>query len=451
MTVVDITDNERAGFAPPQDLPAEQCVLGSMLSSSVAIAEVIETLTPEDFYKPAHATVFDAIVDMYGQGLPVDPVTVTDHLTKQGYLGSVGGAPYLHTLLQAVPSVASVTYYATIVRNKAVLRRLVTAGTRIQQWGQNGIGEPADLVDHAQEEIYALTTGKPGDEYATASELLTGTLEELDAIQRGDTRTAIPTGFTELDETLGGLHDGQLVVIAGRPGSGKSTLAIDIARHAALTCNHPTIVFSLEMLKNEIMMRILSAEASVPLHAMRTRGTGHLTEQHWHKLSTAMPKADTTALYIDDSPDINTATIRAKSRRLKQRHGLRLIIVDYLQLMTGRRAETRQQEVADLSRTLKKIAVELELPIIVLSQLNRGPEQRVDKKPMMSDLRESGAIEQDADVALLVYREDMYDPQTPRQGEADILIAKHRNGPTGTVTLAFQGHYSRFTNMHNAP
>ncbi|HEX5017550.1 MAG TPA: replicative DNA helicase [Actinomycetes bacterium] len=431
---------------PPQDIEAEQSVIGGMLLSKDAIADVVETVRGDDFYKPAHQTIYETILDLYGRGEPADAITVSSELTKRGELGRVGGAPYLHTLISSVPTAANAGYYARIVSERAILRRLVEAGTRITQMGYADTGEVDDVVDRAQAEIYSVTERRTSEDYLPLAEIMEGTLDEIEANgSRGGTMVGVPTGFTDLDSLTNGLHPGQLVVVAARPGLGKSTLGLDFARAASISHGLTSVIFSLEMTRNEITMRLLSAEARVGLHHMRT---GSLGDDDWTKLARKMSEVASAPLFIDDSPNMTMMEIRAKCRRLKQRHDLKLVIVDYLQLMSsGKRVESRQQEVAEFSRALKLLAKELEVPVVALSQLNRGPEQRTDKKPMLADLRESGSIEQDSDLVLLLHREDAYERESPRAGEADFIVAKHRNGPTATVTVAFQGHYSRFVDM----
>jgi replicative DNA helicase len=763
---------------PPQDIAAEQSVLGGMMLSKDAIADVIEVVRPNDFYRPAHQLVYDAILDLYSRGEPADAVTVSAELVRSGQLNRVGGAQYLHTLISMVPTAANAGYYASIVGERATLRRLVSAGTRIVQMGYDTasgsagvVGSVDDVVDRAQAEIYEVTERRSSEDYVHIETLLQGTMDEIDRISAtGGIGTGIPTGFSRLDEITNGLHPGQMITVAGRPGSGKalaldtllatptgfttmgevrvgqlllgadgrptrvvaatdvmlgrpcyemkfsdgsvviadaehqwrtvsravrqlldervtagavpradisqigstgpggsvgsiegitagvaawhvapmrsarrrpvagapyrqvatteqlaqtlysatarprfnhavecveplqlpeahlpvspqrlglllrdatvagldgipmeylrasqsqrqellqallpygrwsnaitvanhdlaediadllsglgylptisasddgsthtvnfkreyqplrfsggqrlamrpispgsqkryitsikaiesvpvrcvevdnvdhmylagrgmipthnSTLALDFARASAIKHHKPTVVFSLEMGKTEIMMRLFSAEASVPLRNMRS---GHMTDQDWTRMARRAGELSEAPLYIDDSPNLTMMEIRAKARRLRQRHDLQMIVIDYLQLMTsGKRVESRQQEVSEFSRAIKLLAKELDVPVIALSQLNRGPEQRTDKRPMLSDLRESGSIEQDSDLVLLVHREDMYEKESPRAGEADLIIAKHRNGPTATVAVSFQGHYSRFADM----
>jgi len=750
---------------PPQDVAAEQSVLGGMLLNKDAIADVVEVLKSSDFYRPAHQLVYDVILDLDGRGEPADPITVSAELTKNGDLSRIGGGSYLHTLMSTVPTAANAGYYAKIVAELAILRRLVEAGTRIVQLGYSAEGEVDDVVDRAQQAIYDVTERRTSDDYTLLEDLMQPTMDELEAIGgRSGAMSGVPTGFVDLDNLTNGLHPGQLIVIAGRPGLGKalaldtplptptgwttmgevcvgdrllgadgkptmvlaitdvmvgrpcyeltfsdgtrivadaehqwltstraerraaggrraavrttaelaatvrldtadrrlnhsvaasaaldlpvldlavppyalgawlgdghnagarlttadpeilmhlesegmqirqqslplrvlndehvpaqylragleqrkallaglmdtagtvtptghlqialtnrrlaadvhelvlslghrvtmtvkrvkgrvgesstaytlnwttdertfrlerkhlahkdrsrsqparlgrwitsvtpvqtvpvrcvevdndehlylagrafipthnSTLGLDIARNAAIKTGQAAVIFSLEMSKTEITMRLLSAEARVPLHHMRS---GSMTDDDWARLARRMGEVNEAPLYIDDSPNLTMMEIRAKARRLKQRKDLRLIVIDYMQLMTGnKKAESRQQEVSELSRNLKLLAKELEVPVIAMSQLNRGAEQRTDKKPQLSDLRESGSIEQDADLVLLLHREDAYEKESPRAGEADFIVAKHRNGQTGTITVAFQGHYSRFVDMN---
>ena len=450
MSVAELPLPESRGSAadrmPPQDVAAEQSVLGAMLLSKDAIADVVEHLREGDFYRPAHATVFGSILDLYGRGEPADPVTVAAELTRIGEIGRVGGATYLHTLVSMVPTAANASFYAAIVRERAILRRLVEAGTRIVSMGYAGEGDVDAVVDRAQAEVYDVTERRTSEDYLPLRDLMDGALTEIEAISnRGGQMVGVPTGFSKMDQLTNGLHPGQLVIIAARPAIGKSTVALDIARAASIRNNLTSCIFSLEMSRNEIVMRLLSAEATVPLQHMRS---GMMSDADWNKMATKMGAVSEAPLFIDDSPNMTMMEIRAKCRRLKQRHDLRLVIVDYLQLMSsGKRVESRQQEVAEFSRALKLLAKELDVPVIAISQLNRGPEQRQDKKPMLSDLRESGSLEQDADVVVLLHREDAYEKESPRAGEADLIVAKHRNGPTATVTVAFQGHYSRFVDM----
>ena len=584
--------SEDYGRQPPQDMAAEQSVLGGMLLSKDAIADVLEKLRPGDFYRPAHQNVYDAILDLYGRGEPADAVTVSAELDRRGLLKRIGGAPYLHTLISTVPTAANAGYYAGIVAEKALLRRLVEAGTRVVQYGYAGAegADVAEVVDRAQAEMYEVTDRRNSEDFVALEDLLQPTMDEIDAIaSSGGMSRGVPTGFTELDEVTNGLHPGQMIIVAARPGVGKalalntplptptgwttmgdvavgdllldghglpttimaatdvmlgrpcyeiefsdgtvivadeqhqwptahgvritsmlragadtvtagarpsglggaatlalprtavgvswirrvptvpvrcvevdnsehlylagagmvpthnSTLGLDFMRSASIKNRLASVIFSLEMSKSEIVMRLLSAEAKIKLADMRS---GRMSDDDWTRLARRMSEISEAPLYIDDSPNLTMMEIRAKARRLHQKADLRLIVVDYLQLMTsGKKVESRQQEVSEFSRSLKLMAKELEVPVVAISQLNRGPEQRTDKKPMVSDLRESGSMEQDADMVILLHRPDAFDRDDPRGGEADLILAKHRNGPTKTITVAHQLHLSRFTNM----
>jgi replicative DNA helicase len=433
---------------PPQDLIAEQSVLGGMLLSKDAIADVIEIIRDRDFYRPAHELIYDAIIDLYGRGEPADAVTVSAELSKRGDIARAGGAPYLHTLISSVPTAANAGYYAKIVREHAIMRRLVEAGTKIVQYGYTTEGEVDEMVDLAQAEVYAVTERRSSEDYVQLATLLPQALDEIEAISKGIGVEGVMTGFKDLDQLTHGLHPGNMIILAARPAMGKSTLGLDIARNASIHDGQTSVIFSLEMSKSEITMRMLSAEARVGLNNIRS---GSLSDDEWSRLARRMGEISEAPLFIDDSPNLSMMEIRAKARRLKQRHDLKLIVIDYLQLMTsGKRVENRQQEVSEFSRQLKLMAKELNIPVIAISQLNRGPEQRTDKRPMLSDLRESGSIEQDADVVIMLHRDDMYDTQN-RTGEADLIVAKHRNGPTAKITVSAQLHYARFVDMPQNP
>ena len=438
--------NSTAEFerTPPQDVIAEQSVLGGMLLSKDAISDVVEILRERDFYRPAHELIYDAIIDLYGRGEPADPVTVSAELTKRGDLVRAGGAPYLHTLISSVPTAANAGYYAKIIRERAIMRRLVEAGTKIVQLGYTDEGEVDDAVDQAQAEVFAVTERREADDYIQLSQLMPEAYDEIEKIAAGVIGQGVKTGFKDLDALTNGFHPGNMIVLAARPAVGKSTLGLDIARYASIHKRETSVIFSLEMSRSEITMRMLSAEARVPLNNIRS---GRLSEEEWARMARRMGEISDAPMFIDDSPNLSLMEIRAKSRRLKQRHDLKLIVIDYLQLMTsGKRVENRQQEVSEFSRQLKLLAKELNVPVVAISQLNRSPEQRSDKKPMLSDLRESGSIEQDADLVILLHREDLYDSQN-RSGEADLIVAKHRNGPTRTITVSAQLHLARFTDM----
>ncbi|WJZ03922.1 replicative DNA helicase [Corynebacterium freiburgense] len=440
--------NRDFGRQPPHDNEAEQGVLGAMLLSPSAITDIIETLTPEDFYRPAHQLIYKAILDLFSDNKEVDAVIVAGRLDRHNDLERIGGAPYLHTLVQVVPTAANARYYAEIVAEKAVLRRLVDAGTRIVQLGYEGTegAEVETVVDMAQQEVFAIAQKRTTEDYSILADILQPTMDELDKIAaEGGLATGIPTGFADLDHLTNGFHGGQMIIVAARPGVGKSTIALDFMRSCSIKSGKASVIFSLEMSKVEIMFRLLSAETSIKLSDMRG---GRMSDEDWARLATRAGEIEEAPLFIDDSPNLTMMEIRSKSRRLKQQYDLQMIVVDYLQLMSsGKRVESRQQEVSEFSRQLKLLAKELDVPLIAISQLNRGPESRTDKKPQVADLRESGSLEQDADMVMLLYRPDSQDQDSERLGEADIILAKHRGGPIGTVPVAHQLHYSRFVDL----
>lgn len=430
---------------PPNAPGAEAALLGAMLLSRHAIADATETTAPEDFYQPCNETIYRAILTLYADGRPADAVTVLAELIRTGDAAKVGGGVYLHELMGACITPGNAGYHATIVRDLAVRRRMVEAGNRIAQMGyETDDGDDlAAIVDRAQSETHNLSARGHETEGVDNAATLDEVLEQ---IEHG-TEPGLPTGFVDLDQLTGGLHPGQMWIVAARPGIGKSTVALDLVRCASIEHRHPSVFFSLEMNRRELMRRALSAEARIPLHHL---AHGRMSPGQWNQVRGVYERIATAPVELDDSPDLTMMRIRTKARRLAQRKGLRLAVVDYAQLMNSgasRRHENRQTEVSAISRGLKLLAKELSIPVVVLAQLNRGPEQRADKRPMMSDLRESGALEQDADVVLLLHREDAYDRESPRAGEADFIVAKHRNGPTATIVVAFQGHYSRFVDM----
>lgn len=437
------------GRQMPQNVEAEQGVLGGMMLNKEAIADVVERLVSDDFYRPAHAQIFDAILKLYGEGKEIDPVIVASRLERDGQLDGVGGAPYLHSIIQRTPTSANVGYYANIVAEKAVLRRLVQAGTKIVQLGYSGIegAEVETVVDNAQQEMYKITDNASSEDYQVFSELLDETIAEIDEKENeGGLSLGVPTGFVDLDDMTNGLHGGQMIIVAARPGVGKSTLALDFMRSCSIKHNKTSALFSLEMSKSEVMMRIFSAEAEVHLSAMRG---GKMEDADWERLTRRISEIDQAPIFIDDSPNLTMMEIRAKARRLKQQHDLQLVVVDYLQLMSsGKKVESRQQEVSEFSRQLKLLAKEVDVPVVAISQLNRGVESRGDDAlPRVSDLRESGSLEQDADMVMLINRPDSANRDHERAGEADIILAKHRGGPIGTVTVAHQLQYSKFSDM----
>ncbi|MEE1296072.1 MAG: replicative DNA helicase [Bifidobacterium sp.] len=431
---------------PPHDDEAEMATLGGMLMSKDAIGEVSQSLEVADFYQPKHQTIYDAIITLFAASMPVDAVTVANKLNDEGNLEKVGGPDYLHSLIASVPTAANAIYYADIVHQRALLRQVIVAGTKIAQLGYSAEGSQAqDVINLAQSEVYEMGAGKVRQDYTPIKAAVEEALTQLDRIQNGDVETGIMTGFRDIDAVTRGLQPGQMVVVAGRPAMGKSTLGVDFARSAAIHHGCATVIFSLEMSRLELTQRIIAAETSIQLAALRN--PEDLDPGRWDKLNSFWSSLEHAPLFLDDSPNMSLMEIRAKCRRLKQTNDLKLVVIDYLQLMSsGKQVESRQQEVSEFSRALKLLAKELEVPVVALSQLNRSSEMRNDKKPQLSDLRESGSIEQDADVVFLVHRPDAYD-KDDRPGEADIIMAKHRNGPTDTFTLAFQGAYSRFTDM----
>jgi len=429
----------------PHDLVAEQSTLGGMLLSADVTHLILSEskIFERDFYAPKHEIIFGAIRALANQGEPTDVVTLSAELVKLGKLSTIGGAEYLHELTAIVPTAASATFYANIVREKAILRRLIEAGTRIAQRGYDGEGEVDDQVNTAQNEIYGVADDSSGKDYTVLATALQMAADEIELVQKNQGLAGVPTGFTQLDKDTNGLHPGQLVIIAARPGLGKSTLALDIAREAAINKKLATAIFSLEMSQTEIAMRLLSAETSIYLQSMRA---GSITDNEWAIIAERRSAIANAPLIIDDSPNLNIVEIRAKCRRMIKEWDLKLVIIDYIQLMTsGKKVENRQQEVSEFSRSLKLLAKELKVPVVALSQLNRKSEEGSSKKPELSQLRESGSLEQDADIVILIHREFNQQENT-RVGEAELILAKQRNGPTGSSNVLFQGQYSRFVN-----
>lgn len=430
---------------PPQDIEAEQCVLGGMLLSKRAIAEVVEILDADDFYRPAHETVFRAVCDLYGKNEPADPITVSNDLREIGILAKVGGSSYINELVRAVPTAANSAYYAEIVRDCALRRRIVEAGHRITELGYSGEGEASQVNDAAQAELAAAMKVREEADSALLGEDLDAVVVELEKLASEGRAIGLPTGFADIDDVTNGLHPGQMVIIAGRPGLGKSTLAVDILRACSVRHQRPSAFFSLEMSRREVQHRIISAEAQISLHKIRG---GHMANADWAAFANQAERLASAPMTIDATPDRTVTQIKGRCRQIKQKSGLDLAVIDYLQLLRpGRRSENRQVEVSEMSRSIKLMAKELDIPVVVLCQLNRGPEQRSDKRPLLSDLRESGSLEQDADIVILVHREDAYDKYSQRAGEVDLIVAKHRAGPTCDITVASQLHYSRFVDM----
>lgn len=437
-----------AARVPPHDLTAEESLLGAMLLSRDAIATAVETCQPDQFYKPAHGHIFEAVESLYGQGEPVDPVTVADELRRADLLDAVGGITTLISLQADTPATTNAARYARIVEEHALLRKLIAVASEI---AEIGYGLPDDVeaaIDQAEAMVFEVAERRVTDTLMPIRDLLAESLDRLEALYgRGESITGVPTGYLDLDERLSGLQKSALYIVGARPAMGKTAFALGIAAHAAMDAGHPVAFFSLEMSHSEITQRLLCAEARVD--ATRVRN-GKLLEADWPKITHAIGRLGEAPIFIDDNPAVTIMDIRAKARRLKAREGgLSLIIVDYLQLMTGRRAaENRQVEISEISRGLKILARELEVPVIALSQLSRNLEMRADKRPMLADLRESGSLEQDADVVMFIYRDEVYNPDsTDNQGLAEVIVAKHRNGPTGYTQLSFLSHHTRFENM----
>jgi replicative DNA helicase len=435
---------------PPHSLEAEVSVLGACLISPNAVVTALEQLTPEAFYRNAHRVVFEAIHALASSNEPVDAVTVTEWLSRHGRLDEVGGAAALYDLTDQVPTAANAAYYAKVVRDRALLRRLIDAGGRITQLGYDPADDAAQTLDRAETIVYELANARSSTEFTPLSQLLNESFELIEKLAKENSEvTGLATGFDDLDRLTAGLQRQNLVIVAARPSMGKSGLALGIAEYVAIDTKKPVLFFSLEMSKSEIVNRMLSSQARVDSARLRT---GRLEDGHWRALGEALGRMNDAPLYIDDTPSITLLEIRAKARRLKQRVGLELIVVDYLQLMSSSgRGDNRVQEVAEFSRGLKMLAKELDIPLIALSQLSRQPESRTDKRPMLSDLRESGSIEQDADIVGFIYRDEVYDADSPDKGTAELIISKHRNGATGKVQLAFLGHYAKFANLSRRP
>jgi replicative DNA helicase len=434
-----------AGRVPPHNLEAEESVIGAMLLSRDAIANALERCTASDFYKPSHVQIFAAITSIYNRSEPADAVTVADELRRAGALEGIGGPAALVGLQSNTPAISNAARYAAIVEEHALLRRLIGVANEIAELG---FGLPEDVtaaVDKAESMVFEVAQRRTIDSVEQISSLLTATLDRLEQlVDRGEEITGVPTGFTDLDRLTAGLQPSNLVVVGARPSMGKTAFALGAATHAAMA-GIPVLLFSLEMSHLELAQRVLSAESRVDATRMRN---GRLIDSDYTKLTGAISRIGHAPLHIDDNPNVTVMDIRARSRRMKSRDGLGLVVVDYLQLMSGRgSSESRQVEISEISRGLKILARELDVPVVALSQLSRTLESRADKRPMLSDLRESGAIEQDADVVMFIYRDEKYEPETEKRGSAEIIVAKHRSGPTGTVELAFVENYARFANM----
>jgi replicative DNA helicase len=434
------------GRVPPHSLEAEVSVLGAAMLSRSAASEVTELLIPDDFYRSAHATVFAAIQDLVARGDAVDTVTVLDWVMARGRLDEIGGPAAVSELTAAVPTAANAAHYARIVHDKALLRRLIEAGTSVTRMGFEATEDARAAVDRAEAEIFKVAEHGTKTDYSVLKDLLNESFERIEKLASDNSEvTGLATGFNDLDRLTAGLQPENLIILAARPAMGKSSLALNLAQYVTVSLKRPAILFSLEMSKIEIVNRMLSAEAGIDSNKIKT---GRLEDSDWRRLGDALGRLADAPFYIDDTASVSMLEISAKCRRLKQREGLDLVIVDYLQLMQShRQIDSRQQEVSEISRGLKMLAKDLKVPVIALSQLSRQPESRVDKRPQLSDLRESGSIEQDADIVGFIYRDEVYDDDTPDKGIAELIVAKHRNGATRTVRLAFLNHLTKFANL----
>ena len=431
---------------PPNHPESERSVLGAMLRSREAALLAIENLVADDFYDPANREIYAAMHTMAAASKPIDLVTLDEELTRRGKLEAVGGAAYLVEISRSVPSSANIQAYIRIVDEKSTLRRLIAAAEKILQDSYSGSEELQDILQTAEKAIYDITMRKGGEELQAIQPVLLSTFEKIELLVKNNGRIeGVPTGYTELDETLTGLHSGELVLVAGRPAMGKTSIGMNFVENAAIRAGKKVAVFSLEMPAEQLAMRMLCTEARVDMQRVRR---GQLSDDEWQRLCDAMVMIGPASIYVDTTPGITVPEVRSKARRLQLEHGLDLIMIDYLSLMTATgKTGSRQEEVSQISRTLKGLALELGIPIIALQQLSRGPTNRANHRPMLSDIRESGAIEQDADVVMFIHREDYYDPDTPDKNIAEIIIAKQRNGSLGTIKLAWHGEYTWFRDL----
>lgn len=429
---------------PPHNIEAEQSVLGSLLIDRDAIIKVASYLKPEDFYISANGLIYKAVVELYNRREPTDFVTLSDELERRDQLEEVGGVTYLSSLLNTVPTAVHVEYYGRIVERQATRRRLIDAGTEIVGIGFKDEVDTEDALDEAERALFDVSQHRQTKDFEAIADVIDRYFDQIDYLQqhRGDV-VGVPTGYTDLDRLTGGLQRSDLLILAARPSMGKTAFALGVAYGAAVQHDRTVGIFSLEMSADQLVQRLLATETGVDSHRLRL---GMIDDSEWDRISRAFGRLSEANIFIDDAANASIMDVRSKARRLQAEHGLDLIIVDYLQLMSGRRTDNRVQEISEISRGLKGLARELNVPVIALSQLSRAVETRSDHRPMLSDLRESGSIEQDADVIFLVHRPDAYDKED-RPGEADIIMAKHRNGPTATFQLGFQGQYSRFSDM----
>ncbi len=445
-----VSPQSRTPDLPPQDLDAEESVLGAMLVSPTAVAVVSEILHPEDFYRGSHARIYATILEMYGAGDTIDSITLVNALSNRGLLEEVGGRAVVQTLASTVPAAANAGHYARIVRDAATYRSLIRAGTEIATLGYDHLGEPQEVVDKAEQIVFGIADQRISGDFSPISRLLNDSFEKLAALaEKGVDLTGAPSGLRDLDRITAGFQESNLIVMAARPGMGKTSLALNIASHMGVREDIPVAIFSLEMSEDEVTQRLMCSEARIDSKRLRT---GSLDDADWTKLTNACDKLSRAPIYIDETAGVTPIEIKAKTRRLQSKlkggQPLGLVIVDYLQLMGGHaRVENRVQEISQISRSLKLIARDLKVPVIAISQLSRAVESRSDKRPQLSDLRESGSIEQDADLVMFVYRDDYYNKDSEDMGTAELIVAKHRNGPLDTVRLSYVGRYTRFDNL----
>ena len=435
------------GKIPPHDIDAEQAVLGSMLTDKDAVAEAIETLKEEDFYREDNKTIYEAVLNLYSTSEPVDIITLKDELESMGKFEQVGGFEYLANLPDKVPTTANVQKYIKIVEEKSLLRNLIKTANEIIDLGYSSTEDVEDIMDKAERKIFDIMQRKSQKGYTPIKDVLVESFTKLEELyNRKQHITGVPTGFVELDYKTAGLHGSELILVAARPAMGKTAFALNIAANAALRGNVPVAIFSLEMSKDQLVNRILCGEAMVDSNKVRT---GKLEEDDWVKLAGAIGPLSESEIYIDDTPGISIMEIRTKCRKLKMEKNIGLVVIDYLQLVQGsnKRSGSREQEISEISRSLKILAKEINVPVIALSQLSRAVEQRPDHRPMLSDLRESGAIEQDADIVMFLYRDDYYNKESEKKDIAEVIIAKQRGGSTGTVELLWMGNYTKFVNL----
>ena len=431
---------------PPQNIEAEQSVLGSILIEQSAIAKISDILQPEDFYREAHKMVYRAAMTLFERGEAIDFITVIDTLRREESLERAGGISYITSLANGVPTAANIVFHAKIVQEKSLLRRLIHAATDIAALGYAETEEVERVLDQAEQKILEVATRKIGQDYAPIKEIIFSTLDKIDEMHKAKGGiTGLSTGFTNLDKLTGGFQRSDLILIAARPSMGKTAFVLNVAQHMATRDKKSVAIFSLEMPREQLALRMMCAEGLIDSQRFRT---GAMSSEEWKNLVDAADRLSASPMFIDDTAGVNAVELRNKARRISKEHGLDCIIIDYLQLMDGgahSRIDNRQQQISDISRSLKALARELQVPVIALSQLSRGPESRTSRKPMLSDLRESGSLEQDADMVAFLYREDYYNPETEKKNLTELIIAKNRNGPTETVELYFHKNFTRFT------